>query len=155
MPIPRSTGTDPIIDRIDISGYLRTFLNELSKREGQRVEISTEMEALRVKELMNIPKNTTFKSLSDLRSEQPYWHEQGVDCIPSNLGKQKGFIFYFLCTRCDQRVKHLYFYDSLEPPVCRQCCRLPYKQKSYKERKVSRPMNRYPILYEAQSFRSQ
>lgn len=125
---------EPIIDWIDIYDYLRTFLRELSDREGRHVKVKTEFDALRIKGLMNIPKNTTFKSLNDIRSEQPYWKYQEVDCVPSNLGKGKGFVFYFICDRCGRRTKYLYFHTNMEPPVCRKCCRLPYRQAKYKER---------------------
>jgi len=137
MPIKQIPIIDEerLIERINISDYLRTFLYELSDKEHKRTEIKTELDALRVKELMNIPDNTTFKSLSDIRGGQPYWKYQDVDCIPSNLGKSKGYIFYFICHRCERRVKFLYFHTYLEPPMCRKCYRLPYKQANYKERK--------------------
>lgn len=129
---------EDVIERIDISDYLRAFLYELSDKESKMAEVKTELDALRVKELMNIPKNTTFKSLEDIRSGQPYWKYQDVDCIPSNLGKGKGYIFYFICHRCERRVKFLYFHTYVEPPMCRKCYRLPYTKSPYSQRKLSR-----------------
>lgn len=129
--------TREVIDTIDISDYVRTFLLQLSELEHDRIRINSEWEAERIKALLNIPKNTMFKSPADLRSGVPYWNEQEVDYVRSNLKQNKGFIFYFICGQCDRRVKRLFFYTLLEPPICRHCCRLPYRQKSYKERKMS------------------
>lgn len=119
---------ESIIDKISISDYLRRFLHDLSILEKNRVEIKTEFDAMRIKGLMDVPKNTTFKSINDLRTEQPYWKEQEVDYIPSNLGAGKGFIFYFLCWSCKRRTKHLYFHTYMEPPTCRICQRIPYRR---------------------------
>lgn len=130
-------GNVTITDRIDISGYLRAFLDELSRLEGGRVSVNTDFDAMRITGLMNIPQNTTFKSVADLRTGRPYWEHQEVQCVPSNLGRGKGYIFYFICSRCNERTKYLYIYSELDPPLCRRCCRLPYKKTSYQKRKES------------------
>lgn len=132
---------EEIIDRIDIFDYLRCFLHDLSIIENHPVEVKTDFDALRLKGLMNNPKNTRFKSAVDLTSGQPYWKYQDVEYIPSNLGKGRGFIFYFICYSCEKKAKYLYFTSYLEPPVCRKCCRLPYRQ-SYKQRKMAQKRNR-------------
>lgn len=129
-------GKPEIIRRIDIFDYVRAFVWELSKLEQSIIKFNDDFNASRVKGLMNLPQNTTFKSLTDMRNGQPYWKHQDVDYVQSNLGNGKGVIFYFICSRCDRRVKYLYFYTELEPPVCRKCCQLPYRQSSYKERKL-------------------
>jgi len=131
-------GKPEIIRRIDIFDYVRAFIRELEKLEGKtRIKLNSEFDTERIKGLMNIPKNTTFKSLTDMRSGQAFWKYQEVDYVRSNLGSGKGALFYFICSRCDRRVKYLYFYTELEPPLCRQCCQLPYRSASYKERKVA------------------
>jgi len=140
MPIKQIQIPDEerLIERIDIYDYLRTFLRELSNKEEKQTEIKTELDALRVRDLMNIPANTTFKSLEDIRNEQPYWKHQKVDCIPSNLGRSRGYLFYFICNSCGRRVKFLYFHTYLESPMCRKCYRLPYTKSPYNQRKLSR-----------------
>lgn len=125
---------ESIIDRIDISDYLRTFLHDLSELEGRPVEVTNELDARRIQGLMDNPHNTRFKSLADITSGQPYWDEQEVTYIPSNLGKRRGFLFYFICYSCERRTKYLYFHSYLEPPSCRKCQRLPYKRPSWRKR---------------------
>lgn len=125
------------VERISIIEYLRSFLGELSDLERCKVNLKTEAGALRIKGLMNIPENTIFKSMNDLRSGQPYWNEQKVDYVPSNLGRARGFTFYFICNSCQKRVKCLYFLSSLEAPLCRVCSRLQYNQPRRKERMLS------------------
>ena len=125
------------VERICITDYLRGFLQELSQSENRPIEIKERFEAERVKMLMNIPENTTFKSLADFRSGIPFWNEQEVDYVPSNLGNKKGFIFYFICNKCDRKVKYLYYPSMIEEPLCMRCCRLHYKQPRRKQRALS------------------
>lgn len=111
--------------RISITEYVRVFLIDLSKREGKRVKINGEFEAERIKGLLNMPKNTMFKSHFDFMGN-PGWYEQKVVCVPSNLPRRKTFLFYFICDACHERVKYLYEYNMLRPPLCRKCCRIVY-----------------------------
>jgi len=138
---------EPIIDtdRITISEYLRVFLAELAIKEMCEIKINSRSQAERIKSLINIPKNTVFKSLAGFRSSIPYWHEQEVDFVPSNLGKNKGFIFYFICNSCGKLRKDLYFPSMISEPRCRTCCRLQYKQPNRKARSVTRIINKSHI----------
>jgi hypothetical protein len=135
---------DRLYEPINITDYVRTFLIKLSEREGSRVKVNTEIDAIRVSHLINNPKFTTFKSVNDIQTGQPYWNEQEIVYLPSNLGANKGYVFYFRCNGCDRRVKHLYKYTELEPPLCRKCHRLSYRQISYKERKARLTRNVRP-----------
>lgn len=126
-----------VYEKINITVYVKTFLLELSHHWGKRVKVNTESDALHMKMFLNNPKYTSFKSSKDLLTDVPYWNEQAVVCFPSNLGEDKGYLFYFLCNGCDERVKYLYVYNYLRSPVCRKCCRLPYRQASYQKRKSS------------------
>ena len=127
-----------ITTRINIFDYVRTFIRELENKEGKSIHFNNEIDAERVKGLMNCTKNTLFKSLTDLRTGHPYWNRQDVDYVKSNLGAGRGVVFYFLCLRCDRRVKYLYVYRELEPPLCRICCQIPYKPATYQQRKKSK-----------------
>ena len=112
--------------RIDIGDYLREFIMDIRKREGQVFKTNHSGEVSYLKELLNTPKNTAFKSVRDFNTGIPFWNEQRVDYVPSNLGNGRGYIFYFICNNCSRRVKHLYEYSTLESPLCRTCCRLGY-----------------------------
>lgn len=129
-------------ERITIAEYMRAFLDELARKESRRTEINSRFQAERIKGLMNMPENTAFKSINGIRSDYPYWHEQEVDFVPSNLGKDKGFIFYFICNSCGKRRKDLYFPSMINEPLCRVCCRLQYKQPNRKTRALSRIVNK-------------
>ncbi len=121
----KKQNVETINRRIDITDYTRTFLMILSENERKRIKINRPSEAERIKDLMNIPKNTFFKSFTDLEG-YPYWQEQKVDYIASNLLHRNAYIFYFICSACDKRVKFLYEYMSTRPPVCRECCYISY-----------------------------
>ena len=132
-----------ILERIDITEYIRGCIQHIytQNRRG-KLTIRTQSEAERLKTLFNDRHNTTFKSMADIRHGRPYWDEQLVDYVPSNIGG--GYIFYFICNDCGRRVKYLYFYSYLYSPLCRKCVRLPYRQATRPERRVSRYMRRHP-----------
>jgi hypothetical protein len=119
--------------RWDITEYVHTFLLELARRETYPPKIIELFDANRIKELLNAPNNTIFKSITDFKTGRPYWDKQLVDCVPSNLGDRKGYIFYFICNECGRRTKYLYEYSMLSSPLCRICCRLSYKREPRKK----------------------
>ena len=113
--------------RIDITNYVATFLSELAEREKKSsIRLKTHGDADRIKGLLNIPKNSIFKSLRNFHTDLPYWIEQRVDYVPSNLSR--GYIYYFLCNGCGRRVKYLHEYHSTLSPLCRLCCHLTYRR---------------------------
>jgi hypothetical protein len=114
------------IERINITDYLRIFLLKLATKEKGSCNLSEKFQAERIKGLLNIANNTAFKSIGEIETGIPYWNEQRVDYVPSNLGR--GFLFYFICNQCGRRVKYLFEYSSIKEPVCRRCCRLSYKK---------------------------
>ncbi len=121
------------IDRKNVTEYVRTFLLDLAQLEKKPfIKLNSLSEIDRVKGLLNIADNTAFKSFNDLRTGFPYWEEQKVDCIGSNLGR--GCIFYFLCIKCGRRSKYLYEYNMTLSPLCRLCCRITYRRKYVQKR---------------------
>lgn len=125
------------MQRVDITDYLREFLIHLAKHDGRRVEIRSEDDARRVLGFINVPENTRYKSIGN--GDAPIWNQQKIVCIASNL--QNGYLFYFICNGCGGRVKYLYQYYLLEPPLCRRCLRIPYPSMQYAERKRRRISN--------------
>jgi hypothetical protein len=130
--------------RIDITDYFQDALSEIEGK-GYRFDFRHPLDVKRLRELMNDKRNTTFKSTRDIQSGFYYWDEQRVDFIPSNLGRERGFIFYFICNGCCRRVKYLYEYSSCESPLCRICCGLKYEAPTRKARTISR-LIRKPYL---------
>lgn len=58
----------------------------------------------------------------------------------SNLGK--GFIFWFVCNRCNSKVRHLYCPQHSEDFLCRKCHRLAYEKQNKKgDREVAKLLN--------------
>lgn len=136
----------------NIRNYLHIFLRELAEIEnrlGKKLRITDEFDAERIREMMNIPKNTVFKSFADIRTGIPYWEEQKVTYVSSNLGRKKGFIFFFICNGCEKRVRRLYYRELTDSPVCHVCCRLRYKRPNRTRRNVSRLLNREYLPSEA------
>lgn len=133
-----------ITDRKNINDYVRRGIFELEKK-GYSLNLADPLDAKRMKELLNDSKNTTFKSVRSITDGLYYWHEQNVDFIRSNLGRDRGQIFYFLCNGCNRRVKYLYEYNFCYSPLCRKCCRIGYKYPSGKSKKLSKLL-RKPYL---------
>ncbi len=123
------------------------FKWHMRQTRGRVFDLRHPLEAKNMKEMMDDPKNTTFKSPRDFRDGSYYWHRQEVDYVPSNL--RRGFIFYFICNECGRRVKYLYEYSMLESPICRICCRLSYRQPNRKARAISRLFRRELLSQEA------
>lgn len=139
MYSPKHTKTKLINEsypRKDITDYVRSFVLYMRKKEGRVLQARHFPEAAHMLQLMNIPENTTYKSMWDIGDEGYYWGKQRVDMVPSNLGR--GFIFYFRCNGCQRRAKYLYEFSMLESPLCRVCCRLRYEQPTRKARDLSR-----------------
>lgn len=135
--------------RFDITEYVHTFVMHMRNTRGRIFDRRRFGEVENMKELMNRPENTTFKSMRDFRDGGYFWDHQDVDFVPSNL--KRGYIFYFLCNGCGRRVKYLYEYSSLESPLCRICCRLSYQQPGRKARTLSRII-RKPSLSREEKF---
>jgi hypothetical protein len=127
-----------VLDRKDIVDYVRSFVWHARSTQGRVLNARYRAEAENMRELMNDPKNTTYKSIRDFRNGDYFWHHQKVDFVQSNLGR--GYIFYFRCNGCYRRVKYLYEYSLLESPLCRICCNLnyDYKQPNRSMRNISR-----------------
>lgn len=120
----------------NIGSYVKSFIQNIREKEGRVFKLNRPEEVRYMKELLNKPEYTTFKSGRDFRTGKYFWNEQMVDCIPSNLGR--GYIFYFRCNRCNRRAKTLYEYSAMESPLCRICLDLGYEVPSGKARELSR-----------------
>jgi len=115
------------LERINITDYFDQFLLSLHQRYNTPKRVKRRHEAEHVRDWLNNTDKTKFKSVTDIGSKVPYWEEQEVDFIPSNLGDGRGFIYYFTCNNCGRRAKYLYRNSMVEEPRCRNCLRLKYK----------------------------
>ena len=114
---------------------------ELRRKESRNFDTRDLTDAIRMRERLDDPLQTTYKSMRDIRDSGFYWGTQRVDMVPSNLGQRKGYIFYFRCNGCGRRAKHLYVFSMLKSPLCRVCCRISYKQPNRKQRTLSKLLN--------------
>lgn len=126
------------IDRIDIKDFLIPFLQTY---HSFRIKIKNKEEATIIKEQISIPNNPQFGDIKSING-YPYWGSQRIDFIKSNLRGERGFIFYFLCSRCSRKAKYLYFLSYGNAPLCRICCNLKYDQPNRKIRALSRTLNK-------------
>ena len=137
--------TPDIIGTVDISVYVSDFFDRLAKHDKRRRQIKTEGDAMVMKSLIDQPRDSSFKVMLGYKPyEEPYWIYQKVVYAPSNLGKGRGFVFYFICEKCGRNSKRLYFYDPFQPPMCRLCCRIKYRQPTRPQRRISRFIRRHP-----------
>jgi hypothetical protein len=134
------------MERLDISDYVRKYLLLIEKTKGWSFNLSLPHDVQQLKDILNLPENTTGKSIRSVADRTYYWNEQLVDFVPSNLGSGKGYLFYFVCNKCEKRVKYLYQYSYCNSPLCRTCCRLKYKAPSRKERSITRLLRQRPML---------
>ena len=129
--------------QIDIKNHLRRFVLELSAMDKRDVKIRTRGEAEHIKGLLNASGNTIFYSLSEMRYGRRCWIGKEVDYIPSHLGPNRGFTFYFICQRCERRTKYLFYkLAEIPEPLCRSCCHLKYKRPSRRNRDLTNLLNR-------------
>lgn len=131
-------------ERLDITDYVQTFMLNFKQKKGVLLKINYFDGADYLKQLLNSPENKICSPLESI-NEFFYWSPQKVDFIPSNLGKNKGYVFYFICIYCETRVKYLYKYRTYESPMCRTCCKLGYVPPSRRARNISR-LIRKPYL---------
>jgi len=128
--------------RVDISQKINStdtlfgFLKEVTNSElllPSQVELSgcrirTLDEATWVLNTINTPQSR-YSSLRNIQSDGECW--QTWDFVPSNLGK--GYLFYFICDGCRERVKHLYNPDGQFRYLCRTCHGVSYPTKRQQE----------------------
>lgn len=137
----------PVYERKDITDFIDTFMYQMHVTRGRVYNRRNPGEVEDMKQTINDPRNTSWKSLRDIQTGEHFWHEQEVDYVRSNL--KRGYIFYFICNGCGRRVKYLYVYTMLDSPLCRHCCRLKYEQPSRNARALSRALRRPYLSSEA------
>jgi len=126
-------------DRIDITDYVHTFVRAYNKKYGVKLKTGYLGGAEYLKGLLNASQDKVVPYLEKLEGLF-YWNSQRVDFVPSNLGENKGYLFYFICAYCDNRVKLLFRRKIYEQPACSTCCGIGYKptQARRQTRKLSR-----------------
>lgn len=129
---------DKFYTRISIIDYVATFIRKINEKEGRVFNLRHHAEEMYMLEFLNDPKYTTFKSMRVFDTDFYGWDKQTVNCVPSNLGSGRGYIFYFRCNGCYDQVKYLYEYSTLHSPLCRRCCGIKYNQPTRKARSLSR-----------------
>lgn len=114
------------VERIDSFAALQLFLEDLTtlEKRSEKIQLTTRGEMTRIMALMN-GAGSDARSLFPLYSKQSGW--QTFDFVPSNLGI--GYLAYFICQRCERRVRYLYRPEPTEPYYCRICYRIIYRTK--------------------------
>lgn len=126
------------IQKIDICDYVREFLSYMREEKAIFVSANSYENAEYLKGLLCDPSYTVFRIVKGIGISFPRWGEQKVEHVPSNFGKGKGYIFYFICSGCSRRVKYLYDGKLSYSPLCRICCNLSYKAPTRRARELSR-----------------
>jgi hypothetical protein len=131
-----------ILERISAKDYMWRYHHGEAKRNTYQTTERISTNSFRIK----WPSGMSIIGSHNMRdiSGELLWRDQVVEYIPSNLGKNNGIIYYFICNDCGRRVKYLYFQNYLYSPLCRRCCSLPYRQPTRPERRISRYIRRHP-----------
>ena len=128
--------------RVDISQKINStdtlfgFLKEVKESElllPSQVDlrdcrIRTFDEATWVLNTINTPQSR-YSSLRNIQSDRENWQTWAF--VPSNL--ERGYLFYFVCDGCRERVKHLYNPDGQFRYLCRTCHGVSYPTKHQRE----------------------
>lgn len=139
MYVPQNIKTNiRAIDRIQIEDFLSHFL-QMSGPFGVKMRNRGEADVIR--EQINLQNNPQFWHIKSIDGHS-YWSNQKVDFVESNLGAERGVIFYFLCNSCNRRTKYLYFLSYTREPLCRICYNLKYNQPNRKTRSLSRILHK-------------
>ncbi len=133
-----------ILERIDVKEYMWRYSHGEAKRDTYQTTERVSPNSIRI----NWPTGMSVMGSHNLRdvSGELCWRNQVIERVPSNLGKNRGSICYFICNDCGRRTKYLYFQNYLYAPLCRRCCGLPYRQPTRPERKISRYLSRHPEM---------
>lgn len=117
--------------RISSTDFIVGFINEVRFNKGTQLDwledsrIRSEWEANTLLEWINNPDfKKTNNSLLNIQGTHDY--RQQMAYIPSNFGRGKGYIFYFICNGCERRVKYLYMLKNSSIFRCRECNKLRY-----------------------------
>lgn len=100
------------------------LLQELSSKElsaYKDMRIRNDQDAYGILLVLNGP-SVQYKALQEHQSKHEPW--QTFEYIKSNLGN--GYIFYFVCNRCDKRASYLYSPNGISNYLCRRCHSLKY-----------------------------
>lgn len=116
--------------KISSTDFIVGFISEIRERskaelgwlEGSRIR--NEAEADTLLSWINTGGAKSYNALLNIQSQHDNW--QQMTYIPSNLGHRKGYIFYFICNGCEERVKYLYMLKSSSIFRCRECNNLRY-----------------------------
>ncbi len=133
-----------VLERISAQEYMWRYFHGEATNEAYNSTVRLQGSAM----LIQWPKgarNVGSHNIMDATGEL-CWKGQIIESVPSNLGRGRGVMWYFLCKDCNNRVKHLYFTNYLRAPLCRRCCKLPYRQPTRSERKISRYLTRHPEI---------
>lgn len=131
-----------ILARIEVKDYMWRYFHGMASRKAQQSTDRIDANTL----IIRWPDSPDRMGLHDLRdiSGELCWKNQRVQSVPSNLGRGRGVIYYFLCNGCDRKAKYLYFQNYLYAPLCRRCCGVPYPQSTRRDRRISRYLRRHP-----------
>jgi|GEM_PF-1306513 hypothetical protein len=133
---------EEILDRISAQDYMWRLQHGMVSRKAAESMVRVSSNSF----VIHWPKdssNVGLHNLSDVSGEL-CWKGQIVEYVSSNLGRNRGIIWYFICKDCLRRVKYLYCDNYFCAPICRRCCKLPYRQPTRPERKISRYLSRHP-----------
>jgi Zn-finger protein len=91
----------------------------------KHLRVTSKDEAEIILREINDPGGNDYLALQDVQSYHDVW--QQMDYVKSNL-KTKGYIFYFICSGCEARVRFLYEPNYGQYWRCRECHGLKYKR---------------------------
>lgn len=116
--------------RISSTAFIAGLIEEIRETDNihstwlQDSRVSDEKEADIIVDIVNNPTVPQYCAILNIQGQHDY--TQQITYVPSNLGRGKGYIFYFICNGCGQNTKYLYMLANGSIFRCRGCNRLRY-----------------------------
>lgn len=124
-------------DKVNCAQVVKAFMIErtgygkpLSGVTKEHLRTTTEGQALELLSALNEPGMNIYKSLKGVQSQHDVW--QHFVCEKSHL---RGFVYFFVCSRCGRPVRDLYRPIGSNTWRCRACHCLTYNKRPKKTTK--------------------
>lgn len=137
--IPEYYHKRPIVEncaKISVSSFVRKVLIDLNKLSGRMPTDLSKEESVR--EFVRYINSRPSAFIAEINNPENRSENQTLRLTytPSNL--RRGFIFWFVCSGCGRKARHLYATPHCHILMCRRCHRLNYKsQNASRDREVA------------------
>ncbi|MCM8787539.1 MAG: hypothetical protein NC935_05740 [Candidatus Omnitrophica bacterium] len=118
---------------IRVSNFIRKAINNLNE-QNFKFDLRNENDVIKFKEIVEATTRINLIKKDGEKTIETKKNTIKLTYLSSNL--KKGFIFFFICNNCGNRVRLLYIPPNSEDLFCRNCHRLSYEKQNKKPDKI-------------------